>query len=326
MSYHYYNDNDLFMVEWLVTSIATDELQRGIVDGRSITEVLPDGLNAFRQCHFFAGVGGWPLALRWAGWPEDHPVWTGSCPCPPFSSAAATLSLAVNGERRCKWCGGREPGFIDGPNSVIEWFGCVGCGWYDTRHLWPEFLRLIKVCRPAVVFGEQVSSPLGRQWNAGVYADLEAIGYRVPCDEQGNYELYDLPAAGVGAPHIRQRLFWVGVAHGSRSQSRSQAAAATRHGSTAEPAGWHDCRIVACRDLDKQGRNKLRRVPSPESSVFPLAHGLPRKLGPPLAELGQVGLRAARANRVGRLRGYGNAIVPTLAAEFIRSYMEARKR
>ncbi|NJO84750.1 MAG: DNA cytosine methyltransferase, partial [Blastochloris sp.] len=33
------------------------------------------------------GIGGWPLALRWAGWPDNRPVWTGSCPCQPFSTA-----------------------------------------------------------------------------------------------------------------------------------------------------------------------------------------------------------------------------------------------
>ncbi|MCS5931780.1 DNA cytosine methyltransferase [Klebsiella pneumoniae subsp. pneumoniae] len=25
--------------------------------------------------------------LRLAGWPDDKPVWTGSCPCQPFSAA-----------------------------------------------------------------------------------------------------------------------------------------------------------------------------------------------------------------------------------------------
>ena len=61
--------------------------------------------------------------------------------------------------------------------------------------------RLIRECRPPTVFGEQVSGALGYRWLAGVFADLESEGYRVGSA--------DLPAACVGAPHIRQRLFWV---------------------------------------------------------------------------------------------------------------------
>ena len=61
--------------------------------------------------------------------------------------------------------------------------------------------RLIAESGPAVVFGEQVASKDGRQWLAGVRADLETLGYGVGAA--------DLCAAGVGAPHIRQRLFWV---------------------------------------------------------------------------------------------------------------------
>ena len=51
------------------------------------------------------------------------------------------------------------------------------------------------------MFGEQVASPDGLQWLAGVRLDLEGSGYAVGAA--------DLPAASVGAPHIRQRLWWV---------------------------------------------------------------------------------------------------------------------
>ena len=104
----------------------------------------------------------WPYALRLAGWPDDRNVWTGSCPCQPLSSA---------GQRK---------------------------GHADERHLWPAFYSLIAECRPAIVFGEQVASKDGREWLAGVRADLEALGYA--CGAA------DLCAAGAGAPHIRQRF------------------------------------------------------------------------------------------------------------------------
>ena len=73
-------------------------------------------------------------------------------------------------------------------------------GTADERHLWPVFADLIRECRPATVFGEQVASTLGRQWIAGVRTDLEGMGFAVGAA--------DLCAAGVGAPHIRQRLYW----------------------------------------------------------------------------------------------------------------------
>jgi DNA (cytosine-5)-methyltransferase 1 len=82
-------------------------------------------------------------------------------------------------------------------------------------------------------------------------------------------------------------------------------------------ARWDSFTVISTRD------GKLRRI-SAQSGDEPLAHGIPRKLGPPLTGMGQVGIRAARANRVGRLKGYGNAIVPQVAAEFVRAYMDKK--
>jgi DNA (cytosine-5)-methyltransferase 1 len=151
--------------QWLRELIADGLIAQGEVDERSILDVRPADLAGFDQCHFFAGIGGWSYALRLAGWPDDRPVWTGSCPCQPLSSA------------------GKQKGHA------------------DERHIWPAFYELIAECRPSTVFGEQVASKDGREWLAGVRADLEDARYAVGAA--------DLCAAGVGAPHIRQRLFWV---------------------------------------------------------------------------------------------------------------------
>lgn len=172
----FYNDNDAYAARWLANLVSAGYLSSGDVDARSILDIDPADLAGYSQCHFFAGIGGWPLALALAGWPEDREVWTGSCPCQPLSSA---------GQRR---------------------------GHADERHLWPAFQRLIAQRRPATVFGEQVASKDGREWLAGVRADLEHLGYAVGAA--------DLPAAGVGAPHIRQRLFW--VAHAERGDERGE--------------------------------------------------------------------------------------------------------
>ena len=85
----YYNENNRFAAQWLRNLIAAGDIAPGDVDERSITEVRPDDLRGYTQCHFFAGIGGWSAALRLAGWPDDRPVWTGSCPCQPFSAAGA---------------------------------------------------------------------------------------------------------------------------------------------------------------------------------------------------------------------------------------------
>jgi DNA (cytosine-5)-methyltransferase 1 len=162
---NYYNEFDPHAAAWLRELINQGHVPQGEVDTRSITDVTPNDLKSFTQCHFFAGIGGWSHALQLAGWPEDRPVWTGSCPCQPFSVAGKGLGTA------------------------------------DERHLWPVFANLIRECRPSAVFGEQVASKAGREWLAGVRADLEGMGYAVGAA--------DLCAAGAGAPHIRQRLYWV---------------------------------------------------------------------------------------------------------------------
>lgn len=320
----YYNENSPFAASWLRLLIADKLIAPGDVDERSIKDVIGSDLKGYDQCHFFAGIGGWSLSLRMAGWPDNRAVFTGSCPCQPFS--------------------------IAGKKQGVK----------DERHLWPEFKRLIAERKPSIVFGEQVAAKDGRIWLAGVRSDLEVLGYAVGAA--------DLCAAGVGAPHIRQRLYWVAntkcdtgnsrrtsgqsakgngeASTGARAQlgrlrgiGRVAHSAGTRHfteGQGAEAqtrdetrlrglepgclvgvphadkpglqgrfiqnrpsahqqSSWEASRVISCLD----GKN--RRVPL-EPALFPLAHGV--------------------LNLMGTLRGAGNAIVPSLAAEFIKAYME----
>ena len=164
----YYNDNDISICRWVKELIKAGIVLDGEVDNRPIQEVLSDDVKNFIQCHFFCGVLGWPIALGLADWPADEPVWTGSCPCQPYSSA------------------GKQKGDA------------------DERNLWPEFFRLIRECSPVTIFGEQVKNAIGHGWLDGISADLESAGYACGAAVLG--------AHSVGAPHIRQRLFWVGNA------------------------------------------------------------------------------------------------------------------
>lgn len=363
----YFNEFEKYPSQWL-----RNLYPKGIIDERSIADVTPNELLGYERCHFFAGIGGWQYALELAGWPVGVPVWTGSCPCQPFSDAG-------------KQQGSKDP-----------------------RHLWPEFGALIGVCRPPVIFGEQVASKIGRTWLDGVSLDLEEMGYAVGSA--------DLCAAGINAPHIRQRLFWVAYTKeelqrtrksgsveaiktgGCNSNSRlSNPESNRRHQSQSELSGpderdrasgnqrsasggvcsgmanpsvsqrnqdersseWQRVEPIAGRgglgDAECEGPQgyprtkpnwdqprwlaaepnrpaattsilctdgKHRRVPLPESGIQPLAYGIPRGLGKGRSKDQRMAISAARNCRVGQLKGYGNAIVPHLAAMFIRAFMD----
>ena len=170
----YYNEIDPYAAEWLRSLIRSGHIADGIVDERSISDVRPDELQEFTQCHFFAGIGVWSYALRAAGWEDDRPVWTGSCPCQPFSGAGNRKGVA------------------------------------DKRHLWPHWFHLIEQCRPSTVFGEQVASKDGLGWIDLVQADMEGADYAIGA--------FDLCSAGFGAPHIRQRLWFVADTDDTRRQ------------------------------------------------------------------------------------------------------------
>ena len=170
----YYNEIDPYAAAWLRNLIRDGHIADGVVDERSISDVKPEELYEFTQCHFFAGIGVWSHALRRAGWEDDRPVWTGSCPCQPFSGAGTRKGMA------------------------------------DERHLWPHWFHLIEECRPPTVFGEQVASKDGLGWIDLVQADMESSNYAIGA--------FDLCSAGFGAPHIRQRLWFVADTDNPRSQ------------------------------------------------------------------------------------------------------------
>lgn len=255
----YYNEIDPFAAQWLRNLIAAGHIAPGVVDERSIEDVTPDDLRGFTQCHFFAGVGVWSLALRRAGWPDDEPVWTGSCPCQPFSAAGK------------------------------------GNGFADERHLWPAFFHLISECKPGVIFGEQVASKDGLGWLDLVQTDLEAKDYAVGA--------VDLCAAGFGAPHIRQRLFWVGNANNQGME------------------GMRGCESV----ILPEGREDAKRHAIPPVMAAHVWDGWQAVTGADKKSRMLPSDFSERtddaAGRVGKLRAYGNAIVAPVAEEFIRAYM-----
>lgn len=348
----YYNEIDPFAAQWLRNLIAGGHIAPGEVDERSIEDVTPDDLRGFTQCHFFAGIGGWSHALRLAGWTDNRPVWTGSCPCQPFSQAGK------------------------------------GAGFDDERHLWPSFQWLISECRPQHVFGEQVAAGNANVWFDTVQSDLEGMDYAfglVPFTsasigaphirERAYWVAYssswrydrrteaagqeartgtgiaisdcadrlantggerlnrvdsllqreesgritkDMPqASGIGIAdrvgntnieRLERHIGDDGAARRER-QSGSVAEASVLNGPLEVNGFWRDADWLLCRD------GKWRPV---EPGTFPLVDGAAARLG----RVEPVVARVASSNRIGRLKGYGNAINAQQAAHFIRSYLE----
>lgn len=301
----YYNEFDPYAAQWLRNLIAAGHIAPGDVDERSIEDVHPDDLKPYTQCHFFAGVGVWSYALRRAGWPDDRSVWTGSCPCQPFSAAGA------------------------------------GAGFDDQRHLWPHLHWLISERQPAVVFGEQVASKDADPWLDLVQADVEAMAYA--------FGAVAFPSAGVGAPHIRDRTYWVAHATGQRQHRR-------RTGCSGDGRDATRIKLERLRDADglgNPGRARLDQrigvagVPGGAPGAFQgeatkrtSIHAGARSAGPvnglwadadwlfcrdgkwrPV-EPGTSPLAHGAPSRVGRLRAFGNAINAEAAAHFIAAYLE----
>lgn len=291
----YYNEIDPFAAQWLRNLIDAGHIAPGVVDDRSIEEVTANDLKGFTQCHFFAGIGVWSYALRRAGWPDDRPVWTGSCPCQPFSA-----------------CGKRQ-------------------GFDDPRHHWPSWVHLIKECAPHVVFGEQVASKDGLAWLDTVQADLENADYA--------FAGFDLCAAGFGAPHIRQRLFWVAdsdseIGNGageSRPAGRiefangsgiSWVADSNGDGREGRLSGWQDSqREIVNRPIGCDGANSGAREVNGFWGSADWIFCRDEKWRP--VKSGLKPLVDGVAGRMGQLRAYGNAIVAPVAEAFISAYLES---
>ncbi|WP_077174051.1 DNA cytosine methyltransferase [Yersinia proxima] len=339
----YYNEFDPYAAQWLRNLIKAGHIAPGYVDERSIEDVRPDDLREFTQCHFFAGVGVWSYALRQAGWTDDKPVWTGSCPCQPFSSA------------------GKSGGFD------------------DERHLWPTFFHLISQHNPPTVFGEQVASKAIDAWIDLVQADMEGMDYA--------FASTPFPSASVGAPHIRDRNFWLADSNHHRQQSGARRSGCGKSSTTrdntrrrGEIGSLGHAEELPLRTYDRESRSSGEQ--QGEAGRYDISGllantdgarskagvsesqqreerntGKPNYRGSELGgssgafdttstgpvngfwsdadwllcrdgrwrpvEPGSFPLAYGATSRVGRLRAYGNAINAEAAKAFIASYMEA---
>jgi len=329
-----YNEIEPFAADWLDGLIAAGHISTGRVDRRSISDLTATDVAGSGQRHFFAGIGGWSYALRLAGVPDDADVWTGSCPCQPFSSAGAR--------------GGTS----------------------DPRHLWPAWFALIEQCRPSVIFGEQVASQDGLAWLDLVFSDLERCGYAVGAADlcaasvgapHIRQRLYFVAYADSRrcAEQLSGRIRDQ-VTHGDHAHGRGEIDLADATEPRREPRGTsqacngrHETRIESGRlcaagGMDNAGLDGARQHPGKlprdeaqhalgrtdgnyslittsaargfwsSAEWVPCIDGVARPVEP-----GTFPLAHGVSGRVGRLRGYGNAIVPQVAAAFVRAAYEA---
>ena len=336
----YYNEHDPYAAQWLRNLIAAGHIAPGDVDERSIEDVRPEELTGYTQCHFFAGIGVWSYALRQAGWPDDKPVWTGSCPCQPFSGT------------------GKKGGFA------------------DERHLWPAFHWLIQQRQPNVFFGEQVASKDGLAWLDLVQADLENTGYAggaidtcaagfgspnirqrlyIVAERMGNagqeglstLELETMEGPGRrekrGTTEQSGRSFDGMADTDARGLVPGGGIERQAQGQGGEHRDDHERRGVdsGMADSDSQRRNSRPENTGQETRTNPRAEGggEDNRPGPTNGfwrdadwlgcrdgkwrpvEPGTSPLVNGLTNRVGRLRAYGNAINAEAATEFIKAYI-----
>lgn len=291
MAAAYYNEIDKYAAQWLRNLIAAGHIAPGEVDERSIVDVQPDDLKGFTQCHFFAGIGGWSYAARLAGWPDDRELWTGSCPCQPFS---------VSGK---------------------------GEGQADKRHLWPIFFALISASRPNVVMGEQVAAAVGKYWLDGVHSDLESIDYAcgaavIPaCAVDAPHRrdrLWFVADAHSKRFDRIDALLWQDLP--GRQPPDFLETAGCGEGDVANPnfakrrpnrTAWN------VDDRTEAGWDEGAGYTQAGSRWFVGSDGKSRRIEPRIRLLAD-GVPA----RVGKLSAYGNAIVPQVAAEVIGAYLD----
>ncbi len=337
-----YNEIDEYAAGWLGNLVEAGHIAQGRVITKSIRDLKPEDLDGSKQFHAFAGIGVWSHALRLAGWPDGIPVFSGSCPCQPFSAAGA------------------------------------GRGFADERHLWPAWFELIRELRPGVVLGEQVASKAGLAWLDAVFSDLEGAGYscraadlcaagigaphirqrlyfvavsdndgrevlrqaRLHADRASGDDVVGCSANGGVANafgHRLEREFETGAAN--RATDGNGVALGALADSCGDRVGQHGRELRVDESQHEERRpdgvhapvaggatrgfwaaaewlpfrdGKWRPV---EPGTFPLAHGSPARV----VSGGAVEVQP----RTGMLKGYGNAIVAPLAAEFIRAAMEA---
>jgi DNA (cytosine-5)-methyltransferase 1 len=236
-----------------------------------------------RHLDLFSGIGGFALAAQWVGGIDT----VAFCEIDPWARRVIAKNFPnVPIHDDVKTLDPSKYGTIDiiTGGYPCQPFSLAGSrqGEKDDRHLWPPMLEIIKRARPSWVLAENVVGHITMGIDQ-VLADLESEGYAATA--------VVIPACAVDARHRRERVWIVANAksigrdHGDDGQLLRQGA-----GEVNAPAS-------ASRAVGRMEAGGWEDEPA----VDRVAHGIP--------------------NRVDRIRGLGNAIVPQVAAEILRAMM-----
>ena len=268
----------------------------------------------------FSGIGGFSLGLERAGMKtvafceiEEFPrkVLKKHWPNVPIYEDVRELNatrLAADGITGIDViCGGFpcQPFSVAGKRMGAE----------DNRYLWPEYFRLIEELRPNWVIGENVIGLVNLGLDA-VLDDLEGAGYAA--------RTFDIPACGVGAPHIRRRLWIVADAgHARILQSRKSGY-----------VGEEGCKSggILANGLQGISKPQIKDLADSDSS---LSEGNKRAIGSKKeranivasswweSESGVCRVANGVPDRSHRLKALGNAVVPQIPEIIGRAIMES---
>jgi DNA (cytosine-5)-methyltransferase 1 len=164
----------------------------------------------------FSGIGGFDLASEWMGWDNKF-----HCEWEDFPRKILKYywpkSESYGDIKKTDFTIWRDRIDILTGGFPCQPYSSAGnrLGKEDDRHLWPEMLRAIQEIKPRWVIGENVRGLVN--WNEGlvfeeVHSELETEGYEV--------ESFLLPACGVGAPHRRDRIWFVAYSDGAIKRDR----------------------------------------------------------------------------------------------------------
>jgi DNA (cytosine-5)-methyltransferase 1 len=258
----------------------------------------------------FSGIGGFALGAYWAGLRFDKHYFSEVEPYavelyqkrfPESNYLGDIKSVNYSELPKGQWL--VTGGFPCQPHSVAG----KQQGSKDERDLWPECCRMLRELRPTVALFENVPGLFisdGGQFFNRVLSDISESGYA--CEWQV------ISAQDVGAPHLRKRVWIVAYPEfegleGHRGNTGQSTLAESGNNGTDVSDTWNSRAIKRKRELQENQQNVSggddnRRgkeiIPgrewwATEPSVGRLAHGIP--------------------NRVDRLNGLGNAIVPQCA-------------
>lgn len=244
------------------------------------------GEASVRHLGLFEGIGGFSLAARWMGW--ETIAWV---EIDPFCQAVLKKHFPnAKGHGDIKEFDGTEyRGAVD---ILTGGFPCQPWsvagrrgGKDDARFLWPEMLRVIDEIEPAGIVGENVSG--SRELVDEICAALEHRGYET--------EPISIEAAGVGAKHIRERFWFIAYTDRLRLQG------------------------------SQLGLSQDKRERNINAAVLPSLSLQPTRFEDDLPEPYVIGGSDGIPNRVDRIKGLGNAIVPQVAYEIFKAIASVKQ-